>query len=468
MSAELDRLGLATDRPPSSMALVVVDMQYFDAHRDWGEGRTAKDLGVADLFEDYFAQIDRITPAIAALLDLFRSKAMEVIHLRVAELTRDSRDVGYKQLVRGLVVPSDSKEAEFLPGLEPTGDEIAISKSSSGVFAATNVDRILRNLGIETLVFTGTSTGGCVQSAVYDATDLGYRSIVVTDACADSTTESQAACLEAYAGQAVELVTSAALSQALAQVPDVDAAARSGVERVRQYRLDTPYAADGSGAVEPYAAIFGPAIELGVSPETSALVLIDAQRLTFDPALAEALPTPDGEQKDAYYARAAAAVVMMRQLLASCRTSGVPVFHIRSAHQLAGGRDLPRKRRAAGLAIGPGEPGADVLSELQPVPGEGVLSKPGSSIFNGTGLDTLLRNAGVETLIVAGASLDSSIEASLRSAGDRGYGSVLVPEACVGPGGAETRFRNMERGIINVRDVSWLVARLGQTAKAAS
>ncbi len=450
------------------MALVVVDMQYFDAHSDWGEGRTAKDLGVADLFEDYFAQIDKITPVIASLLDLFRSKSIEVIHLRVAELTRDSRDVGYKQLVRGLIVPSDSKEAEFLPGLEPAGDEIAISKSSSGVFATTNLDRILRNLGIETLVFTGTSTGGCVQSAVYDATDLGYRSIVVTDACADSTTESQTACLEAYAGQAVELVTSAALSEALAEVPDVDPAARSGVERVRQYRLDAPYVANSGGAVEPYAAIFGPAVELGVSPDTSALVLVDAQRLTFDPALADALPMSDGEQKDAYYARAAAALAMIRQLLASCRMSGVPAFHIRSAHQLAGGRDLPRKRREAGLALGPGEPGAELLRELQPVQGEAVLSKPGSSIFNGTGLDTWLRNAGIETLIVAGASLDSSLEASLRSAGDRGYGSILVPEACVGPKSVEAQLRRMERGIINVRDVSWLVERLGQTAMAGS
>src|SRR5215210_8751004 len=72
-------------------ALLVVDMQYFDAHPDWGEGRTAKELGVAACFDPYFAQIDDIIPRIQRLLSLFRRKELEVIHLRVAEQTRDSR-----------------------------------------------------------------------------------------------------------------------------------------------------------------------------------------------------------------------------------------------------------------------------------------------------------------------------------------------------------------------------------------
>ena len=114
---------------------------------------------------------------------------MEVIHLRVAELTKDSRDVGWKQLVRGLIVPSDSREADPLDELAPIDDELVVSKSSSGVFPVTNLDRLLRNLGITTLVMTGTSTGGCVESAVRDAVDLGYDVVVVADGCADATPE---------------------------------------------------------------------------------------------------------------------------------------------------------------------------------------------------------------------------------------------------------------------------------------
>src|SRR5262245_5636139 len=119
---------------PNTTALLVVDMQYFDASPDWGEGRTAKDLGVAHCFDPYFAQIDDIIPRIQSLLTLFRAKEMEVIHLRVAEATADSRDVGWKQLVRGLIVPADSREADLLEPVAPQGDELIVSKSSSGVF----------------------------------------------------------------------------------------------------------------------------------------------------------------------------------------------------------------------------------------------------------------------------------------------------------------------------------------------
>src|SRR3954464_7342028 len=132
--------------PPLSVttdntALLDVDMQYFDAHPDWGEGRTAKELGVASCFDPYFDQIDDIIPRIQRLLALFRNQEMEVIHLRVAELTKDSRDVGWKQLVRGLIVPSDSREADPLDELAPIDDELVVSKSSSGVFPVTNLDR---------------------------------------------------------------------------------------------------------------------------------------------------------------------------------------------------------------------------------------------------------------------------------------------------------------------------------------
>src|SRR3990172_7802461 len=142
--------------PPSPLrgdrtALLVVDMQYFDAHPDWGEGATAKKLGVLEAFDEYFEILREATPQVQRLLAVCRQKGVEVIHIRVAELTDDSRDVGWKQVVRGLAVPKQSKEAELLEEVKPVGDEIVISKSSSGAFATTNLDRILRNMGITTL-----------------------------------------------------------------------------------------------------------------------------------------------------------------------------------------------------------------------------------------------------------------------------------------------------------------------------
>ena len=220
---------------PATTALLVVDMQYFDAHPDWGEGRTAQEMGVAHLFDAYFAQIDAIIPQIQALLARFRQQGIEVIHVRVAELTNDSRDVGLKQLVRGLVVPANSREADPLDELAPVGDELVISKSSSGVFPVTNLDRLLRNLGITTLLFTGTATGGCIESAVRDATDLGYDVGVVDDACACSTLESHAAALARMAGGLTRVLATEAVLQEVAGLTENDRRARSGVERVKAY-----------------------------------------------------------------------------------------------------------------------------------------------------------------------------------------------------------------------------------------
>lgn len=449
---------------PHKTALMVVDMQYFDASRDWGEGRTAQDLGVIRYFDEYFTQIDTITPVIADLITTFRTKHMEVIHIRVCERTKDSRDVGIKQLVRGLIVPSDSKEAEFLEGLEPAADEIVISKSASGVFAATDLHRVLRNIGIDTLVFVGTSTGGCVQSAVYDATDLGYRVMVVEDACADSTNASHAACVANTKKQATVVLGAAALGEALAAAPDADPAQRSGIERVQPYLPTRPFLPNspGGGAAEPYSTIFGPAIQQELTPATTALVVVDAQRLTCDPAYRNAGLQPQNADFEGFYDRAADALPRMGELLGLCRTAGIAVFHVRTAGNLAEGRDLAPKRREMGLALAADDEAAAFMPEVIPARGEAVLNKPGSSAFNGTALDQLLANAGVTTLILAGVSVDFGMESSVRSAGDRGYGSVIAIDACVAAVSVEAQLAGAERGIANVRTVAEIAAALAR------
>jgi nicotinamidase-related amidase len=460
-----DRLGFGStpaDDVSDTTALVVVDMQYFDAARDAGEGQTAIDLGVASYFDDYFGQIDDITPRIADLLADFRAKKMEVVHLRVAEVTQDSRDVGLKQLVRGLVVPIDSKEAEFLPGLEPVGDEIVINKSSSGVFPATNFDRLLRNVGIRTLVFTGTSTSGCIQSAVYDALDLGYEVLVVDDACADATTPSQTAALAAYDGTGVRRVTTAGLRERLKGLPDGRPERRSGLERVKPYLPTRPFLPNDrpAGEVSPYSLIFGPAIRLDVGRDNAAVVLVDAQRMFCDAdaeaaALVRAMPGCAG-----VHARIPAALDAMARLLAGVRRLGYPVVHVRTGGHMADGRDLSAKLRRLGLRAVIGEAATDIMPAVAPVAGEAVLTKPGSGIFTGSGLDELLRNLGVRHLVMAGISFDGTLEASIRSSGDRGYGVLLVPDACAGSEDTERTLWAFDKGTVNVAPVDRALARL--------
>lgn len=447
------------------MALLVVDMQYFDAHPDWGEGHTAIEMGVADAFAPYFAQIDAIIPHIQQLLTAFREKELEVIHIRVAEWTDDSRDVGWKQLARGLVVPKQSKEAELLTEVASIGDELVISKSSSGVFATTNLDRLLRNMGIKTLIFTGTATGGCIESAVRDAVDLGYEVVLVTDASADSTPASQEVALRRMSGL-VHLLTTAALAEKLLTVGKGSHQQRSGLERVKTFLPQPPTTPPGP-EVNPYSLIFPPAIQLALATDNCALVLIDTQRFACDPTCAmgnRLLPTVDESERTAYYGRVKAALSKMTILLATCRQRNMTIIYVRTAAQLTDGRDLSHYLRAQGVCPVQGTSAADFIPAIAPQTGveqisegttELVLNKPGLGIFTGTGIDERLRNLGIEQLILTGISFAGGLEGSIRSASDRGYGVVIVPDACATVTEAQQNaLSGMESGIINVRNTA--------------
>ncbi len=453
---------ILADPPPlrvtaDNTALLVVDMQYFDAHPDWGEGRTAKDLGVAGCFDPYFEQIDDIIPRIQRLLALFRRQEMEVIHLRVAELTKDSRDVGWKQLVRGLIVPCDSREADPLDELAPIDDELVVSKSSSGVFPVTNLDRLLRNMGITTLVMTGTSTGGCVESAVRDAVDLGYDVVVVSDSCADATPESHQYALERMAGGLTRIMTTAEVEALVGTVPAGSRHARSGLERVKPY-VPEPSSEPPPPDADPYDLIFGPAVDLPLARDNAALLLVDAQRLTCDPEVGlgrMARERGESEALRGYYERVERALTGMGQVLEACREAGLTVIHLRTAGRLPNGRDLSRKTRSQGITAGHGSPETELMPQVAARPEEIVLDKPGSGAFTGTGLDELLRNLEIEHVILGGVSYDGAVESSLRSATDRGYGLVLVPDACATfDESGQAGLWQMESGTIQVKPVA--------------
>ena len=98
-------------------------------------------------------------------------------------MTADGRDRGPSHKKLGHGAAPGSFEAEILPELAPVGDELVFSKTAGSVFCATNIEYVLRNLGITTLVVTGVVTTGCVHTAVTDAADRGFHLILVEDGC---------------------------------------------------------------------------------------------------------------------------------------------------------------------------------------------------------------------------------------------------------------------------------------------
>ena len=61
----------------------------------------------------------------------------------------------------------------MLREIAPLDDEMIFRKTSSNVFVSTNIDYVLRNLGVRSLMVAGLMTDQCVESAVRDAWDTG-------------------------------------------------------------------------------------------------------------------------------------------------------------------------------------------------------------------------------------------------------------------------------------------------------
>lgn len=177
---------------PEKTALMIVDMQYLDAHPDYGIGLDARARGA---FEEhyawYFQKVAEMLPRLERLLAFCREHRYEVIHIRIGALTPDCRDVSLPHKRLELFARPGSKEIEILDELKPLPEEIVLTKGASGVFNGTAIDQILRNIGIETLIVVGVGLNYCVETAVRDAADRGFNVYLMGDGCAAKTAENQ-------------------------------------------------------------------------------------------------------------------------------------------------------------------------------------------------------------------------------------------------------------------------------------
>ena len=77
-----------------------------------------------------------------------------------------------------------------------------------------------------------------------------------------------------------------------------------------------------------------------------------------------------------------------------------------------------------------GEPGHDIIAALYPIPGETVIDKPGKGAFYQTELELILRNRGIENLLVCGVTTEVCVNTTVREANDRGYRCIVLGDCC--------------------------------------
>ena len=153
-----------------------------------------------------------VVPNLRRLIAAFRDSGAEVMYTVIENLTKDGRDRSLDYKICDYFVAKGSWDAKVFDALAPGDDEIVLPKTSSGVFNSTNIEYLLRNIGIDTLVVTGFLTDQCVDMAVRDAADRGFYPVCVADACATHSQARHDNALGAFGGYCRTMTTAELLS----------------------------------------------------------------------------------------------------------------------------------------------------------------------------------------------------------------------------------------------------------------
>ena len=186
----MEHLSREIEIDPRHAALLIIDMQNYTARRDGGEYRDLSEQEIEERFGFFFRMLDDTAlPNLRRLLTVCRRGRIEVLYTIIESLTEDGRDRSLDYKISGLHVPKGSWDARVIEAIAPAEDEIVIPKTSSSPFLSTNIDYVLRNLGVRSLIIAGILTDQCIDSAARDACDLGYLVTIATDACATHSRE---------------------------------------------------------------------------------------------------------------------------------------------------------------------------------------------------------------------------------------------------------------------------------------
>ena len=187
--------------------LLLVDVQNYTWNSDIARKAPYFDAQVREV----------VLPNLGRLIGAFREAGGEVMYTVIENLTKDGRDRSLDYKICDFFVAKGSREARVLEAVAPGEDEIVLPKTSSGVFNSTNIEYLLRNIGIDTLVVTGFLTDQCVDMAVRDAADRGFYPLCVSDACATHSRARHENALAAFKGYCRTLTTAELLAEIAAR-----------------------------------------------------------------------------------------------------------------------------------------------------------------------------------------------------------------------------------------------------------
>ncbi|KFZ15511.1 hypothetical protein V502_05557 [Pseudogymnoascus sp. VKM F-4520 (FW-2644)] len=157
----------------SKTALLILDLQN----------------GILDRVPDIATHLPHYATTIAAA----RSASVPVIYVKLG-FRPNHPDISPRNKMFERVKPyggflEGSDATTIHPSIAPTDGDIIVTKRRVSAFAGSDLELVLRSLGVEKLVLAGLSTSGVVLSTVRQASDLDYAVTVLSDLCFDSDEE---------------------------------------------------------------------------------------------------------------------------------------------------------------------------------------------------------------------------------------------------------------------------------------
>jgi len=177
---------------PGKTALLLIDIQKLVNPKPLLQ--EALDAGlpereVREALREYDQRIKKAVKNARRILQACRKKSYDIIHIKLGAQTSDPRHTAKINRKANFIVPMDSEKAMFLDEVKPAKGELVFSKTNGGAFTGTNLDFVLRNMDIESIIVAGFLTDQCVLATAISGADIGYDVLLVEDACTGTTKE---------------------------------------------------------------------------------------------------------------------------------------------------------------------------------------------------------------------------------------------------------------------------------------
>lgn len=130
---------------------------------------------------------------------IFREKMISSnINRLAAAANKAGVPVIYIQQSSGEGIEKGSSGWQLHPSIKPVGEYLSLCKNHADAFADTELDSMLKRMGVETVVVTGAATDQCVNATIWGARNLGYRIVIATDAHSPCLGDSPESLIEYY------------------------------------------------------------------------------------------------------------------------------------------------------------------------------------------------------------------------------------------------------------------------------